>query len=430
MAGDIILKIDSSSAASLTPVQVSARLRGAIGEKVVLTIQRPGIDAPFTVPLPRREIVINDVGHAGFVAPGVAYASLDGFSDKAAVELQQSIKKMQSKGKIKKFILDLRGNPGGLLEAAVDVVNIFVPADQLVVYTKGYHEKRIEFKTDKAPLLPDVPLAVIVNGGSASASEIVTGALQDMDRAVIVGQPTFGKGLVQKVFTIDKQTNTRIKITTAKYYIPSGRSIQKRDYSKNSALVRLNTADSLLHNGKHNAYFTENRRQVFDKGGIYPDVAIEGDSLNSVMMQLARSYAFFDFTVDLHHKIVDKELKEIDDKTMFKTFNSWLSEHNITISFPGQEDIDDLKKIISARENAAGADGLLAQLQRQMQRQTHQDFEQSENEIVKYLQLELAEKRGGRAGREAYTANHSKEVRRAIQILDNESGYDRILAHK
>lgn len=430
MAGDIILKIDSSSAASLSPEAVSEHLRGAIGQKVTLTIQRPGVKAPFTVTLPRREIIINDVGYSGFVAPGVAYATLDGFSDKAGRELRAAIKKMQARGKIKKFILDLRGNPGGLLEAAVDVVNIFVPAGQLVVYTRGYHEKRIEFKTSKTPLLPDVPLAVIVDGGSASASEIVTGALQDMDRAVVIGQTTFGKGLVQKIYTLNKDTNTRIKITTAKYYIPSGRSIQKRDYSQNSSLVKINNSDSLLHNGKHNAYYTLHKRKVFDKGGIYPDVPVSGDSLNFIMMQLARSYAFFDFAVDRYHLLLKQKDIPNDDPALFTAFKSWLSQHKIDLTFQGRKDINDLKEIIVKQKNHVTEEKLLAKLKQNMQANARQTFEDSKDAILKYLRIELAEKMGARAGREAYTAEHSPEVNTAIRILDDKTGYDKILARK
>ncbi len=430
MAGDVILKIDSIRTDSMSPDEVSSHLRGIIGQKISLTIQRPGVKKPFEVRMARREIIINDVGFAGFVAPGVAYATLDGFSDKAGAELRQAIKKMQSKGKIKKFILDLRGNPGGLLEAAVDVVNIFVPADRLVVFTRGYHEKRIEFKTDKSPLLPDVPLAVIVDGGSASASEIVTGALQDMDRAVIVGRSTFGKGLVQKVYKINQATNTRIKITTAKYYIPSGRSIQKRDYAKNSALVHVNNADSLLHNNKHNTYFTLNRREVFDKGGIYPDVKVSGDSLNDVVLQLARNYAFFDFAVDLSHKVNMENIDIKREAHLFSAFKKWIAGRDLSLPYRGKEDIGNLKKLIASEKHNTVVDTLLASLEKHLESLNRQEFEDSRDAIIRLIRVELAEKEGGRSGREEYTARNSREVRQAIGILGNEPGYDKILARK
>ena len=430
MAGDVILKIDSIRTDSMSPDEVSSHLRGIIGQKISLTIQRPGVTKPFEVRMARREIIINDVGFAGFVAPGVAYATLDGFSDKAGIELRQAIKKMQSKGKIKKFILDLRGNPGGLLEAAVDVVNIFVPAGKLVVFTRGYHEKRIEFKTDKSPLLPNVPLAVIVDGGSASASEIVTGALQDMDRAVIVGRSTFGKGLVQKVYKINQATNTRIKITTAKYYIPSGRSIQKRDYAKNSALVHVNNADSLLHNNKHNTYFTFNKREVFDKGGIYPDVKVSGDSLNDVVLQLARNYAFFDFAVDLYHKMKIENVDIKRDNRLFSAFKKWIVGRDLSLSYRGEKDIRNLKKLMASQNHNSAVDTLLANLEKHLESLNRQEFEDSRDAIIRLIRVELAEKEGGRSGREEYNARNSREVHQAISILGNESGYDKILARK
>ena len=233
-AGDIITEIDGQKVDKINIDKISGLLRGEIGTSVNLILERAGLANPIEMTLTRAEIVIEDVNYSGYIAPGVAYISLSGFTDKAEDEMRRAIRELREQGKIDQLILDLRGNPGGLLDAAVDIVNLFVDKGETVVYTKGFREGEIKFKTQKEPLLPDVQLAVLVDRGSASASEIVAGALQDMDRAVIIGEETFGKGLVQKVYNVDKNSDTKVKITTAKYYIPSGRSIQKKNYSQNN----------------------------------------------------------------------------------------------------------------------------------------------------------------------------------------------------
>ncbi|MEJ2056181.1 MAG: S41 family peptidase, partial [Calditrichaceae bacterium] len=198
-AGDIIQKVNGEDVSGWNVDKVSKLLRGKIGTDVSLEMVRPGLDEPYSITMTRAEIVIDDIGYSGFVEPGVAYLRLTGFTEKASSEMKAAIRKLKNDQDINAFILDLRGNPGGLLEAAVDITNIFVDKNEMVVYTKGFRESEAKFYTRYQPILPDVPLVVLVDEGSASASEIVAGALQDLDRAVIVGEMTFGKGLVQKV---------------------------------------------------------------------------------------------------------------------------------------------------------------------------------------------------------------------------------------
>ncbi|NIW80292.1 MAG: PDZ domain-containing protein, partial [Calditrichae bacterium] len=226
-AGDIIIKIDGISTEELSLEEASQKLRGKVGTEVTIEIERPGIETPITLELTRQEIVLNDVTYADFIESNTVYIKLSAFSDKAGRELKQAIRQLQSQKPIHRIILDLRGNPGGLLTSAVEVADIFLPAGELVVSTRGFHENENEFLTKDSPLLATQPLVILVNQSSASASEIVAGAIQDLDRGVLVGKETFGKGLVQKVYPIDKISQSYLKITTAKYYTPSGRSIQK-----------------------------------------------------------------------------------------------------------------------------------------------------------------------------------------------------------
>ncbi len=426
-AGDIIRKINGQDVTGWSTGKVSENLRGKIGGTVELTIERPGLDEPFTLTLTRAEIVIEDVRYAGYVAPGVGYISLGGFTDKAAREVKEAIKQLQTEGKLEKLILDLRGNPGGLLDAAVNIINLFVPAGEAVVSTKGFRESENIFKTEHQPLLPDTPLAILVNRGSASASEIVAGALQDLDRAVIIGpEPTFGKGLVQKVYTIDNAAHTKLKITTAKYYIPSGRSIQKRDYADDNEVIRLHEADSLLHNNKHNVYYTRNKRKVLDKGGIEPDVQTPKDSLNSFMIDLIRQHTFFNFTVDYHTRHAQWDTRVSD--SLFNAFKSWVLARDIEYTRAGASELDKLKRIIRREKNERARD-LLARLEEALQKEPADEFAENRDNIKRYLLLEMAEKYKGRKGRAEVAAFNDPVIDKARQVLQQES-YKRILALK
>ncbi|RMH64814.1 MAG: S41 family peptidase [Calditrichaeota bacterium] len=426
MAGDIVLKVDGADVDGWNINQVSKKLRGAIGGTVQLTIQRPGLEEPFTVSLTREEIVIEDVTYYGYIAPGIGYISLGGFTEKAPAEVRNALLEMQKQGHLEKLILDLRGNPGGLLDAAVKIVNLFVPAGEVVVSTRGFREEEVVFKTTDQPLLPDTPLVVLVDGGSASASEIVTGALQDLDRAVIIGQPTFGKGLVQKVYNIDKNSHTKLKITTAKYYIPSGRSIQKRDYARDKKVLHIAEADSLLHNDNHNVYYTRNKRKVLDKGGIHPDVIVEGDSLDSYMVDLFRQHTFFNFAVDYHSRHATWN-RQVSD-TLITAFQTFVDEQGLEYSEPGAPALKKLSRL-SDKMNNEKARVLIRELKNVLRVDPKKRFEKNKAIIQRYLMQELAEKYEGRKGRVAIAALNDPVIETAKTYLNKDS-YKKILAIK
>ena len=422
-AGDIILEIDGKNVEGMNIDKISGFLRGEIGTQVDIVLKRNGLENSIELSLTRAEIVIEDVGYAGFISPGVAYVSLNGFTDKAETELRRAIRQLKEEGKIEKFILDLRGNPGGLLDAAVDVVNIFVPSGETVVYTRGYREGEITFKTRKQPILPDVPLAVLVDEGSASASEIVAGALQDLDRAVIVGEETFGKGLVQKVYNVDKNSDAKVKITTAKYYIPSGRSIQKKDYGAGNGVI---VGDHPEEN--EDKYFTKNKREVYDHGGINPDVILKGDSLNYVLIELIRKNMLFNFAVEYYQSNPEWNDNFENDNLLFEEFNKFLKENNFEYEAEGIREIERLKQIASAKSDSNNLLELIDELQIKMESEKgHYLIEEREN-IKRYLKLELAEKYFGRKGRYKYLIENDSQVHGAINVLANQSEYRKILA--
>ncbi|HES59103.1 MAG: S41 family peptidase [Calditrichaceae bacterium] len=425
-AGDIIEKINGKEISGWSVNEVSDQLRGKIGTEVTLEIRRPGLDAPYSVTLTRAEIVIEDVGYAGFVEPGVAYLRLTGFTEKASDEMKTAIRNLQNEQDIRAFILDLRGNPGGLLDAAVDVVNIFVDKNEMVVYTKGYRESETKFYTKKAPLLPDVPLAVLVDQGSASASEIVAGAFQDLDRAVIIGESTYGKGLVQKVYSIDNNEGTKLKITTARYYIPSGRCIQKTDYgNKNDVFIR----DSLmlLQSGT-NEFYTRNKRKVEDKGGIYPDIKVASDSISYITMELIRKSLIFDYAVKFHHEHAawqpDTQLAD----SVLTMFKKYIQNKKVTFDIEGERELDKLEKIASTQKYSDNILMLIKELKKEIAEQKESSFKNHADEIAKVLNAELTEKYLGNKERDRILLSEDDPVLEAVSILKNDNRYDKILA--
>ncbi len=425
-AGDIILKINGKDISGWSLDKVSNTLRGKVGTKVTLLIQRPGLSAPFEVELTRAEIVIKDVGYSGFLDKGIGYVSLKGFTEKAPDELKIALRELHRKADLKGLVLDLRGNPGGLLESAVEIVNIFVPQNVLVVYTKGYREKEYRFYTQDDPLLPDVPLVVLVNGGSASASEIVTGALQDLDRAVIVGEPTFGKGLVQKVFNIDKINDVKLKITTARYYIPSGRCIQKRDYAAHNDVIVADSSDSVRH---ARVFRTKNGRPVHDRGGIEPDVPVKGDSLSAVAVTLIRKNLLFDFAVRYHQKH-----PEWNDSTFTltpsikKDFLQYLKDKKFHFEIEGERVLANLKKLVKEHRYDSGILNLIDQLQAKLEANKDLEFKRNEGQIFELLRLELAEKYFGSTMRAKLALEDDPQAAKALEILHDLKSYRSILA--
>ncbi len=425
-AGDIILKINGKSIKGWSLDKVSNTLRGKVGTKVTLLIQRPGLDRPFEVTLTRAEIVLKDVGYAGFLGDGIGYVSLKGFTEKAPDELKLALEKLQKQHPLQGLILDLRGNPGGLLESAVEIVNIFVPKNTLVVYTKGYREKEYRFYTQDDPMLPEVPLVVLVNGGSASASEIVTGALQDLDRAVIVGEPTFGKGLVQKIFNIDKIADVKLKMTTARYYIPSGRCIQKRDYAAHNDVIAVDSTDSTHHTHE---FFTKHHRIVHDRGGIEPDVLVRGDSLSGVTMDMIRKNLLFDFAVKYH-----QEHPQFPDSNFALTpqikdqFKNYLKEKHFQFQIEGERELSHLKTLVKKRGYDSGILALIDSLKTKLEANKKVELKRNEPQIFELLRLELAEKYGGSTLRSKLALQQDKQAAKAVELLRHPAEIQKILA--
>jgi carboxyl-terminal processing protease len=427
-AGDIISKIDNESAEGMSLDDASSKLRGRIGTEVTLEIKRPGREEPITLVLIRQEIIIKDVSYSDFIEPGIAFFRMTSFSDKAASELRHAIRDVQQKGVIEKVILDLRGNPGGLLASSIEVSNIFIPRGELIVKTKGNHEREAEYTTTQNAILPDVPLVVLVDGGSASASEIVSGAVQDLDRGVIIGTKTFGKGLVQQVYSVDKINDAFIKITTAKYYIPSGRCIQREDYKKNKEIY-MDLADS-TERDNHKKYYTKNRRIVYGNGGITPDIEVKIERTDPFIFSLWAGGHFFNFAVDYLSKHPEKKADNGFTVTedIIDNFRNYTNERSKEIPIDGENQLKDFLEIAQEENYDPDLVDLITVSLQKLEIEKKNEFEQNINDIKQTLEVEFAEKLGGTKTRIATTFKYDETLNAALKILKNQENYQQILA--
>lgn len=429
-AGDIIITINGMSTKDMSINEASEKLRGPAGTKVDLEIQRPGLSEPIKLTLTRQEIVIKDVPYADFIEPGIAVIRLSSFSDKANTEVRDAIRNLQNKGSIEKIILDLRGNPGGLLSSAVEIANIFLPKGEMVVQTRGINERENQFKTTDNPLLPDIPLVVLVDGGSASASEIVAGAIQDLDRGVVIGSKTFGKGLVQQVFPVDKINDAFLKITTAKYYIPSGRCIQKEDYKKNKE-VFTDLSDSVDYNN-HKKYFTRNGRVVYGGGGIQPDVEVEREKMDHFFVSLLSQGYFFRFTVDYLAR--HPELRQSNDfmvnEDILNEFRNYLKQKDMDFDIEGESELEDFLKIAQEEKYNSELVDLVTVALQKLEKEKNNEFDKNLEEIRQSLESEFSEKLGGTSARIASILKNDQTISKALDILKSQQEYSSILAIK
>jgi len=341
-AGDIIRALDGKSTKGKEYDEISKMLKGQPNTTLQITIERPGEEKPLVKTIIREEIQIKNVPYYGVVDNNIGYIRLGSFTDNAGLEVQEAVKDLVQKKNVKGIVLDLRGNPGGLLNEAINIVNVFTPRGQEVVSTRGkVKEWDKVYKALNNPIDLTTPLVVLVNSSSASASEIVSGSLQDFDRAVIIGQRTFGKGLVQT--TRPLSYNAQLKITTAKYYIPSGRCIQALDYTHRNADGSVGKVpDSLITKFK-----TKNKgRDVFDGGGINPDYTTEVLQYSSITQSLAGKYLLFDYATQYksnHPSIAPAKDFRLTDAE-YSAFISWLDGRDYNYTTESERHLDELKE--------------------------------------------------------------------------------------
>ena len=413
LSGDIILKVDNALVKDMSFNDAAAKIRGLKGSEVVLTIKRYGEDDPIDYKLIRSDIKVKDITYSGMVSPTTGYIRLNRFSRNTTNEMNQAFKDL-IENDVKEVIIDLRDNGGGLLTAAVNMIDMLIEKGQTIVSTKGrMKESNRSFLSRTKPIIDkDVKIAILINQGSASASEIVAGSIQDLDRGIVIGRKSFGKGLVQTLYPIDKIRS--LKVTTARYYIPSGRFIQNNDYINEKVVLESEQEDSI--------FTTLNGRKVLGNGGITPDSIIFSETMEPLTVQYWRSGFFYSFAQENKFQYEKFEDVENDNELMSK-FNNFISTKD-KVRLPGEEVLEEIEekmtalgKIDNKTKKAMNDLGLFFKNQKN-------DRMVSENTDMKQLLLlEFAGLFNGPEGRIKQALKDDKVVQSAINILSSDNSY-------
>jgi len=423
--GDRIIEVEGKSLKESSLDAVRQLVRGVPGTELRMKIEREGEKKPIDFVLLREEIIVRNIAYSGYVSDGIAYIRLERFSRNAGEDLRSAIKELQVKGVLKGLVLDLRDNPGGLLESAVDVISKFVPEKSLIVSTRGRKiASERNYSSSEIPMLRDLPLTVLVNRYSASASEIVCGAVQDLDRGIVVGMRTFGKGLVQTILPLSE--NSLLKMTTAKYYTPSGRCIQEIDYEHRDGEGNGTTVpDSLRHE-----FRTAHGRRVWESGGILPDTIVT-DSLHSVFLdELNRKAMFFKYAnrFAAENKTLPDSF-EVTDKQI-ENFGSFLKEKGFECEEEGETRLLELRKLaVNARYDKSFVDGI-DELKTILKNDKDRQIHRYQEEIRNSLTTEILARMKGENARFESTFSRDKQLQTAIKIIQNKKIYDKLLNRK
>ncbi len=423
-AGDLLTEINGKPVKDQAITDVSEMLKGAPGTQIELTVKRPYENKTFKKTITREQIVIPNVPYYGIVAKGIGYIRLSSFTPNAGKEVGDALKDMKKNMNVHSVILDLRGNPGGLLVEAVNVVSNFVDKGQEVVSTRGKVQQFDNvYRTTDNPVDSVIPLVVLVNRSSASASEIVTGAIQDLDRGVIVGQRTFGKGLVQTTRRLSY--NAQLKVTTAKYYIPSGRCIQALDYSHRNPDGSVGyIPDSLIR-----AFKTKKGRVVYDGGGIQPDIHVETDLLSNLAVSLYTKNLIFDYATDYaaHHDTVLAANKFRITDEMYRQFTQFLQGKDFDYETESEAKLDDLIKLAKREKYYATAAPEFTALKQKLAHDKNKDLQIFKPEIEDLLGEEIMSRYYYQKGRIEFSLQTDEQFSKAIQVLQDPQLYNSIL---
>ena len=421
-AGDKILEVDGKTMFNKPSDQVSDALKGPKGTVVKILVERFN-EGNKLIEITRDEIKIPDVPYYGIIKEKVGYIALNSFTQTASEEVKKGIIAMQKEG-MEQLILDLRGNGGGLLIEAVKIVNFFVPKDKVVVFTKGrVKEENHVYKTMEEPIALGLPLIVLIDEGSASASEIVAGSLQDLDRAVIIGEQSYGKGLVQR--TYDLKYGSKVKITIAKYYTPSGRCVQRLEYyDKESGAKPKEISDSLLRKFK-----TQNGRDVIDGRGIDPDLAIEKEDLSQFSALLFNKNILFNYATQ--YRAINKEIAAADKFQLsddeYALFKTYVLNAKLNYSTAAQ---NALKKLKLEAEKEGTFDELKAEYENillKISPDPTKDLDKYRIEIAEMLENEIVSRYYFQKGRTINSFEHDPAVIKAIQTAMDNNSYNAIL---
>lgn len=419
--GDKILAIDGKDARGFTTEEVSSRLKGQPGSKVRVTVEH--LDGSQQTEAIRRErIAIPGVPYAGWVADGIGYIRHNDFTEGCYEEMRAAIERLRSEGELKGLVLDYRSNGGGIMQEAVKIVGLFVPKGTEVVSTKGRTEDSKQvYRTQSEPVLPDLPLVVLVNSGTASAAEIVAGSLQDLDRAVLIGQRSFGKGLVQSTRPLGY--NTMLKLTTAKYYIPSGRCIQAIDYSRSQEGAVRTVPDSLISEFK-----TRAGRKVYDGGGIMPDIRTDPEYISRFAVTLYALGFIEDFGDEYTRRHPGQQ---IDIRTFsiteddYADFAAFMKDKKVPYESDTRRALKALKKA-AEEDRFADLKERFEKLEAELKDDTQTNLETYREQVIEAINNDIVLRHGYQAGVIEHSLPGDAEVQRAIEVLGDTAEYARI----
>jgi len=429
--GDVIIEVDGKNVKGKTLSEIRSMVRGEPDTELRLKIEREGERKPLDFVLIRREIVIKNVVYSGFVSEGIGYIKLERFSVNAAEEVTSALRALQDSSKMKGqklrgMILDLRDNPGGLLDAAVSIAGKFVPQGSVIVTTKGRDTTKVRSYTSPvAPLMLDVPLAVLIDGGSASASEIVAGAIQDLDRGVVIGTRSFGKGLVQTISRMPY--NTSLKITTAKYYTPSGRLIQEVDYFQRNKKEGKRKVFTVEHDTVHKPFKTKGGRIVYDGGGITPDVKVEDREYTALETALYRKSAFLKFANQYRAKHQSLPENFQADDALLAEFRAFLETDKFTYESDAEKELQDLVEVAANNTYSDALQKQLANLKKVMAEEKERDFYRQKESLLAILAREIITRYKGEEAGLVASFNSDRQLREAISVLNDSTRYAMLL---
>lgn len=409
-AGDVIVAVDGVSAEGLQPEEVNTLLSGEVGSDVTITIERFGLDQVLDFSLTRQRIEISNVSYSGRIGnqSEVGYIKLAQFGQNSAEEIRQAMISLGENEEMNGLVLDLRDNPGGILQEAVAIIDKFVEPGLTVVETRGRKPEYNQSFPTEQPVMFDKPVVILMSEGSASASEVVAGALQDLDRAVILGEQSFGKGLVQIVKPLPY--NTSLKITISRYYIPSGRSIQSIQYThkgRNSALINEES--------QQREYKTRNGRTVFEGRGIEPDVEMAKEELSILEISLLRQGMYFDFATQYEANNDSFNEAGLTDE-VYEAFRVFLDQQDFDYKTDSEQLLEELSEELAEVE---AAESQLASLRESIRLEKEQLFENAEDNIRNTLYLELVFRYAGQSGRVEANLRMDPQVLRAIEYINN-----------